>query len=827
LESSVRPLIDRGVDFMPARANADEKRKGIHPSVNGSSSKALKAGCVALALAILPVFALAAVLCCGTPEPESTPDLRMQASYVPFAPIFINGDSDFSAKAIDNGWPGDGTEEDPFVIDGYSIDAGGDKQAIYVGNTTVHFVISGCYLGGASESGIHLLNVENGTMTDNQCMSNVWNGIALVNSESCNVSSNSCEGGHYGILLLSSDSNFVAENNCTKNGDGIVLRTSHDNVVLGNKCNLSDGDGTSDFGDGIRLFESEGNDLIENDCSMNERYQIRLEYSNDCTVCSGVFVVDTYANQHGLSLYHSGGNSVSDLVISSAGVSLEDSEMNELVSCTFTGVTLTRSNSNTVTGCNGQVTLSSSSSWNTVTWNNCSYHLRGIGLDDAHNNTISNNTCTGMIEGISLYRSHDNILADNDARYNTGGYRSMSDRPRGYGIIMEESNRNLVLRNDCSYAMIGLSWWASGICMFSCGWNTLSENIVTHSEGTGIYVNGWSNTVRNNTVEHNGLSSIDVVDRSGICLASATGSSVQYNLIRYNCVDGLKVDGDQNHVADNRIESNLGFGILSNTQTSANIYERNAMVNDGISPDSEYEAVDITNTVNGRTVQHLRSVSGGSVPVGAGQVILYMCTGVTVSDQNLSMADVGLMVIESTDCTIRDNTCIFEMIGVSLTGSSHNTIVSNNLSANSVNGLLLSGDYNDVSENGVFDNIGYGMSVTGIGNMFWNNTFARNNGAGSVYDPQHRQASSGSSNFWNKSSYGNYWGDWTTPDLDYDGIVDQPYVLAGGGTDYYPRVAPTVYIPPAPIPEFGPLTALFVVIVSVIAISVIARRERP
>jgi len=744
-------------------------------------------------------------------------------AYAPHDVISINGDVDFASQAAAEAWLGDGTEGSPYVIADYSVDAGGGKQAIFVGNTSVHFAVSGCYVTGASESGILLLNVTNSTIGGNTCVSNAWYGIALVNSDANNLSRNDCEGSPCGILLISSHSNLMANNSCAQNGDGIVLRTSNNNVLWWNVCDLSDGDGASSFGDGVRLVESDWNEIRGGSCYMNERYQIRLEYCQNCAICDGYLTGDYYLVRRGISLFNSGANTVSDMTLVSSGILLEHSDGNDILGCEAL-VSLTSSSSNVVTGCSGQVNLVSSN-WNSITWNDCSNSLRGVLLDNSHNNTVSNNTCTDGVEGIHVFESNDNLVADNDARYNEGIYISMSSRPRGYGIIMEESRDNQILRNDCSYAMIGSSWWACGICLFACEMNTLSENIVTYSEGTGIYINGLSNVARCNTVEHNGLSSISAVDRSGIVLSSSTTCLIESNTVRYNFAYGIKVEGNQNSIVGNLVESNLAFGIFSNALTSGNTYQDNIMVDDGISPDSEYETVDTSNTVNGKPVRHLKSQIGGSVPSGAGQAILYMCTGVTVSDQNLSMADVGVSLVGCTGCVVLSNTCNYGMVGMILSSSSSNTIMANNLSANSAQGLLVSGDNNDVRDNGVFDNTGYGIEVGGNGNIIWNNTLARNNGASSVYDSLHRQAYSTGSNLWNKSSYGNYWGDWTTPDLDFDGIVDQPYVLGGSGMDYYPRTSPTVNVPPA-IPEFGPPALALLVLVCIAMISAAVRVKR-
>jgi hypothetical protein len=112
-------------------------------------------------------------------------------------------------------------------------------------------------------------------------------------------------------------------------------------------------------------------------------------------------------------------------------------------------------------------------------------------------------------------------------------------------------------------------------------------------------------------------------------------------------------------------------------------------------------------------------------------------------------------------------------------------------------------------------------------NRIWNNTFIDNNGAGSTYDPNHIQASDElAGNWWNSTDgYGNYWSDWTTPDVaPPDGIVDVPYDIAGtaGAKDYYPLTT----TPSEPIPEFGAMPLVLMVLLVAIVLTIGARRRK-
>jgi parallel beta-helix repeat protein len=165
--------------------------------------------------------------------------------------------------------------------------------------------------------------------------------------------------------------------------------------------------------------------------------------------------------------------------------------------------------------------------------------------------------------------------------------------------------------------------------------------------------------------------------------------------------------------------------------------------------------------------------------------------------------------------------------------SNNNTISNNNCSSNNNYGIYLDSSSNNiVAWNHICNNSGYGIyASTGADrNMIWNNTFIGNNGAGSVYDINHIQAyDAGTNNYWNTSGsphgYGNYWSDLTTPDTNFDGIVDWSYNLTGsaGAKDYYPLTAPS--IPPI-IPEFSEVV-IPIVGLMLIALVIGGTRKKP
>lgn len=82
----------------------------------------------------------------------------------PHAPITISSNADFATQ----GWPGNGTEQSPYVIDSLEIVA--DSTCITIANTDVHFIISNCSLSSLTEDtgrGVYVYNVSNGVIFNN------------------------------------------------------------------------------------------------------------------------------------------------------------------------------------------------------------------------------------------------------------------------------------------------------------------------------------------------------------------------------------------------------------------------------------------------------------------------------------------------------------------------------------------------------------------------------------------------------------------------------------------------------------------------------------
>jgi parallel beta-helix repeat protein len=136
---------------------------------------------------------------------------------------------------------------------------------------------------------------------------------------------------------------------------------------------------------------------------------------------------------------------------------------------------------------------------------------------------------------------------------------------------------------------------------------------------------------------------------------------------------------------------------------------------------------DTSNTINGKPVYYWKDRVGGTIPQGAGQVILADCQEVEIAGQELTHCG-GIQVAFSNNCTIINNNITSNSFtGIELTFSNNCTIINNNVSSNSIYGInLYYSSGNNISGNIAtfnIDGIHLGYSYY---NSIYNNTLMNN-----------------------------------------------------------------------------------------------------
>jgi len=794
---------------------------------------------------ILSSFTVMIVLLSSAGAFSPTEDVTISAgvdlgiALVPHAVIRVNGEGELVQLAIDGVATGSGTASDPYVIENYSINATGEGNAIFIGNTTSYLIIQNCscfnavLVGGlyANGAGISVYQTTNVMMFNNSCDVNNY-GIFLTSSQNITVCYNECnENEELGILLYYSDDCTVRGNHCSLNEAGISLSSSHNNTLSGNELKINGFNIDLEGSDrniiinnelqngtwGLYAFECSNNTAQDNICT-NNFYGIELQSSDNNTVfrnvCAGTngyqgivlnagddnFIDSNTCSglpSYGIREYMGEHNIISNNDCSNdpIGIQVEFSNYNTISNnnaseCTECGIQLYYSGNNTISG---NICLKSDlsdygyalyiyyySSYNQVLGNNCSGYERGVYVYDHSNwNFISDNGLLGNSYGIYLKRLLENcVITDNDCNWNGYGiylddahWTTISNntcRNNSHdGIYIYEAHNNSISNNTC------VDNWYFGISILMAEHtqvinNTCASPEMTYQSGTvGIHLSySFNNNISLNRCNHNG---------EGIELESSDLNTISYNDCSYN--DNMIVNGVNQGIhlsgsSDNLVWNNTCFGGAYGISISGGS-DRNHLIGNNFcgnvqmgiyvyNGESDSNGI-FNNTCNGNGYgmwleNTIYSEICGNTCDGNGKAGIYVKYR---SHDNLIANN-----------TLRDNGFQLESDGYTMEFAGH--------------GLAVNGEGSDCYGNMISNNTIEGSRLHGINLTFsnWNflfgNVLIGNHGSTSEFDTSCVQAYDGGENSWDTGSFGNLWGDWTSPDTNGDGIVDVPYAIDGG-----------------------------------------------
>ncbi len=421
-----------------------------------------------------------------------------------------------------------------------------------------------------------------------------------------------------------------------------------------------------------------------------------------------------------------------------------------------------------------------------------------VQLDYVSNGILINNSCTESINGIGLAFSQSTTIINNTLSRN--GF---------HGIFMSASSTCLIQGNDCSNNSF------FGIWLGVSNYNTISDNICSFHRTAGFEIN------------------------SGIYLDSSTGNILTNNTCNGNTWNGISLYVSHGNVlVDNQCLGNNLHGISLAASTGNALIRNNCSRNQaGNITSGEEGGIYLNGGSNSNSL--VGNICSDDTSVG---IAVRASADNFLANNSCNNNTLAGIFVDSYDAsaqrnTLINNTCLANPYGIMLWQyTSNNTIIGNNCSRNSIYGIYIAfAKNNSLTENTLLDNSGYGIYLISIdpanpsfltaNNTIWNNTFTGNNGATSTFDQSHAQAfDSGINNSWNSSNgFGNWWSDWTGPDVNMDGIVDLPYNLSGsaGAKDHFPRTNVQ-----APIPEFSSMLLVAVTMLSIVgAVRVIARAK--
>lgn len=182
-------------------------------------------------------------------------DAAAVSHYLPHPPIFVNGNTEFTASNGVTG--GSGTPEDPYLIQGWRIEGEGrlvlGNYALHIRDTTAAFVIQDVLVRQARR-GIFLEGVTDGRVENSVAEQNTG-GIVVVSSARVHVEGNRATRNVAGVEIIASSSVVVTANNVSANvgptaggiihlsGAGVVVSSSSDVLIQSNEIESNRDDG--------------------------------------------------------------------------------------------------------------------------------------------------------------------------------------------------------------------------------------------------------------------------------------------------------------------------------------------------------------------------------------------------------------------------------------------------------------------------------------------------------------------------------------------------------------------------------------------------------
>jgi parallel beta-helix repeat protein len=696
---------------------------------------------------------------------------NVEAPYIPHDPIRINSNGEFASMAGSEGWMGDGSPQNPYIIEGYDINGSGYGYCIYIGNTTVNFEVKDSFLHEASgvesypyfsDTAIILYNVQNGilyhnnastsdvgvllhlsnnnTIANNNVSSNIVSDIFLIFSSDNNIANNTAASNNpYGIYLESSNGNIISNNTATNGNNGIYVENSTSNIISNNTLlnNIY----------GVLILDSIGNTLVNNNMVDNGIYIIGdlLEHWNthiiDTTNMVNGKPVQYWRNRTGGIVPEGAGQII---LANSTNIVIE----NQNVSNSTAGIILSFSNGNILDN-------------NTASSNN---HM-GIYLSHSSNNNITSNIASyNGLDGIVLYKSSNNTVAHNNAS---------SDNDNGLRLISSE--KNIISHNNFSS-----NFWL-GIYLISSTNNTISNNTIAYHSGafnyyTGIYLSSspYNNVIANDVFEN---------EDYGIYLESSSYCNVTENTIYLNGGYSIYIETSSYL---NVTENNISNGRIRLDSSSNNVISENILIDN-------YFGIDIWPSSNNNTIT---------------DNIVNICQfeGITISSSSnynivtnniVSNCEYGIYLGQAAYNTLENNSVISNTYhGIrAFSSSHHNEFLNNIIDSSGSQGLYLgSTSYNNTIVGNTVSNNSCGINLSGSpNNKVYHNNIVNNSIQG--FDETNNL------NQWDDGypSGGNYWSDYIDiddyygPDQDLlgsDGIWDHNYSIDSNSLDRYPLVYP-------------------------------------
>jgi len=310
---------------------------------------------------------------------EFSKTLSTDGDYEVREPIKIYNNTDFAEQADANNWTGNGSEENPYIIEGYEINAEGEDYCINISNTDVHFELRNNYLYWASNAGIHLDSVQNGTVTECDIQDNDGDGIRIgVSSHNTILGNSIIDNDGDGIFVYRTNRLIIGDNTIKYNSNNVYFSMYTDNSTIVNNE-------MSKAGTDIHFDHyNENNTILKNELSSSGSIYLCC-YNINTTIIDNK-ISDSLSYKSAITITITNENTTvinNTLLDNSVGILLEE--------------------------CNGNIIIN-----NTIKQIDAPYGTtKGIEIVSSDNNVIVNNTISQNDIGITLEDSYNNLIYHN------------------------------------------------------------------------------------------------------------------------------------------------------------------------------------------------------------------------------------------------------------------------------------------------------------------------------------------------------------------------------------------------------------------------------
>ncbi|MFW9916100.1 MAG: nitrous oxide reductase family maturation protein NosD [Candidatus Thorarchaeota archaeon] len=235
--------------------------------------------------------------------------------------IFVNSNANFSATAAIEGWTGNGSATNPYIIEGLSITSSSNETLIRIQNTDVHFQIINCHLVGGGY-GLYFTNVSHGEILQTNISNAAIYGMYLYESHNNTMINNTITQNMDGMFLFASDNNTLADNRIINNShwgihtfrigwhtNPFSINYGSFNTLIGNFISNNGDDGlfldhswfnvvkrntiTKNGRNGISTYLSGDSILANNTVVKNGNHGIQVEYGENDTIISNAIANST------------------------------------------------------------------------------------------------------------------------------------------------------------------------------------------------------------------------------------------------------------------------------------------------------------------------------------------------------------------------------------------------------------------------------------------------------------------------------------------------------------------------------------------------------